>query len=260
MRSMTAYAYMRRREEKDQVEVVAKAINFKYLDIVVYRLPPEKILLEKKIREMIKGKIFRGRVEIHIFTKVTGGQKASINKSLLYDYFGQLKKVFASLNMANDLTARDLLTLPGLISLEGKVCVKDSLIIRAVNDTIERIVKFREKEGQAIKMAILKHLRDLKNTMRKVEKLKPKAKDKDVSKEDIDEEAALIFFYIKKMVALINDRKKNPKGKMIDFLGQELLKEFNTCASKTKKIKLASLLVEAKNYSERIREQAQNIE
>jgi uncharacterized protein (TIGR00255 family) len=50
------------------------------------------------------------------------------------------------------------------------------------------------------------------------------------------------------------------KGKSLDFLTQEILRELNSASSKTKNHTLSCLIVEAKNYLERIREQAQNIE
>ena len=50
------------------------------------------------------------------------------------------------------------------------------------------------------------------------------------------------------------------KGKSIDFLTQEILRELNAATSKTKIRKICWGLVETKSFLERIREQAQNIE
>ena len=79
------------------------------------------------------------------------------------------------------------------------------------------------------------------------------------NKEDIDEEISLLTFYAKKLEKEISS-KQDSKGKAIDFLTQEILRELNAASSKTKKPVLASLIVESKSYLERIREQAQNIE
>ena len=51
-----------------------------------------------------------------------------------------------------------------------------------------------------------------------------------------------------------------PKGKAVDFLTQEILRELNTAASKTRTKTISWRLLEAKAYLERIKEQAQNIE
>jgi len=46
----------------------------------------------------------------------------------------------------------------------------------------------------------------------------------------------------------------------MDFIIQEILRELNASLSKVKKKRLVSFIIEAKNYAERIRQQAQNIE
>jgi uncharacterized protein (TIGR00255 family) len=51
-----------------------------------------------------------------------------------------------------------------------------------------------------------------------------------------------------------------PKGKKLDFLLQELLREFNTISSKSNSAEVRNLVVEAKTELEKLREQIQNIE
>jgi uncharacterized protein (TIGR00255 family) len=51
-----------------------------------------------------------------------------------------------------------------------------------------------------------------------------------------------------------------PVGRSLDFLSQELFREFNTMGSKANHAPLAQLIVRAKTELEKIREQVQNIE
>ena len=51
-----------------------------------------------------------------------------------------------------------------------------------------------------------------------------------------------------------------PAGRPLDFLGQEIFREFNTIGSKANDSTLAHLVVAAKTELEKIREQVQNIE
>lgn len=51
-----------------------------------------------------------------------------------------------------------------------------------------------------------------------------------------------------------------PVGRPLDFLSQELFREFNTMGSKANHATLAQLVVKAKTELEKIREQVQNIE
>jgi uncharacterized protein (TIGR00255 family) len=46
----------------------------------------------------------------------------------------------------------------------------------------------------------------------------------------------------------------------MDFLCQEIHREFNTTGSKSNNIEITRLVIEGKNALERIREQVQNIE
>ena len=51
-----------------------------------------------------------------------------------------------------------------------------------------------------------------------------------------------------------------PAGRSLDFLCQELHREWNTIASKAGDAAIAQLVVQAKAELEKIREQAQNVE
>ena len=61
MRTMTAYAYIRRVKKEHSLEIIVKSFNSKYLDIAIYHLPPEKVILEKKIRELIEKSFSQGK-------------------------------------------------------------------------------------------------------------------------------------------------------------------------------------------------------
>jgi len=260
MRAMTAYAYVREAQNGEIAEVVFKSLNSKYLDINIYRLPPERVILEKKLRELIENKISRGRIEISIFIKSPRKEKVVINKELFYSYYAHIKNFSHTLHLKPEIHIRDLLLLPGLITVESITHINESLIFAAVTKTLAKAVQFREKEGRAVKKKMLGDLRKLVFLLKRIQKHKPKAKEGELRKEDIEEEVSLMQFYTKKMEKVIKRKNNAPRGKTIDFLAQEILRELNTSASKTKYIKLSSLIIEAKNYAERIREQAQNIE
>ncbi|MCD6583236.1 MAG: DUF1732 domain-containing protein [Candidatus Omnitrophica bacterium] len=259
MRAMTGYAQVRKKKKEEEVDVIIKSLNAKYLDIEFFHLPPQKIGLEAKLRKLIEKKIFRGRVKVYFFFKFFHGEKAVFNLPLFYDYYRQLNRIAALLKIDNKLSIKDFLSLPELVKVEPFSKGEDNLIIEGVREGLTRLIEFREKEGKSIKREILTHLKHLKEIIGKVKKVKPKVKE-ELGKEDIEEEIALIVFYLRRMRELVNKKNNFPKGKKIDFLAQEILRELNTCMSKTKKVKVASLIVKGKTYAERIREQAQNIE
>jgi uncharacterized protein YicC (UPF0701 family) len=125
---------------------------------------------------------------------------------------------------------------------------------------LKKLVSFKKEKGRAIEKEISKNLSLLDSNITKIKKNKKKPLKETDGKEDIDEELSLIGFYSQKLKKIISKKKQIRKGKVIDFLTQEILRELNAASSKTKQQILATLIVEAKNYLGRIREQAQNIE
>ena len=150
--------------------------------------------------------------------------------------------------------------MPQAISLSHSGKRDKGLIPLAIKEVLNKFVKFKEKEGKAIKKEIIENLSKLKNNVEKIKKEKPKVNKIENGREDIDEEISLTLFYISKLESKINSKQWTPQGRALDFLTQEILRELNAASSKTKKKNLALLIIEGKNYLERIKEQAQNIE
>ena len=104
------------------------------------------------------------------------------------------------------------------------------------------------------------NLASLRQNIESIKKAVPAPVKEVNGKEDINEEISLASFYLNKLDKTINAKTEKPKGKSLDFLTQEILRELNSASSKTKNRNIAPLIVESKNYLERIREQAQNVE
>jgi uncharacterized protein (TIGR00255 family) len=75
---------------------------------------------------------------------------------------------------------------------------------------------------------------------------------------DISEEIARFKSHLVQFRALFND--KEPVGRKMDFLVQELNREVNTMGSKSNDADLTMLVVALKSEFEKIREQVQNVE
>ncbi|MBN2484299.1 MAG: DUF1732 domain-containing protein [Candidatus Omnitrophica bacterium] len=264
MNAMEAYGYARVRNDDETIESVAKSLNSKWLDVIIYHLPSEKMFLEKEIKEMVRKKINRGRVELYFSIKSPPYLKAHIDEILLKDYLGQIKQVqkkYPALGRKkNGFTMSEAFTLPGVVSFKSELRISDRILLQAANESISNLVKFRMKKGETIRRKLLQYVKRLETIVAKMEKYKPSPRTPELGKEEIAEELSLISFYLQKLAKEMREKSIEPKGKTIDFLTQGILRELNTAASKTKKVRITSFIVEAKNYSERIREQAQNIE
>jgi uncharacterized protein YicC (UPF0701 family) len=66
---MTAYANIYKRKKAQTIQVTLRSANFKYLDISIHDFPAQNILLEEQIKEEIKKKITRGKIEVYVYLK-----------------------------------------------------------------------------------------------------------------------------------------------------------------------------------------------
>jgi uncharacterized protein YicC (UPF0701 family) len=246
---MTAYAQVYKSTDSFYLEVILRSLNFKYLQITVHNLPYEKLLLEEKIKNEIKKHIFRGKIEVFLFLRSLKGNLAKIYQK----YFSSLEEVTRKYNIGVTLNLSDLLHISSSLLYKE---IKDDLVLSAVREGVSKLLRFKEREGRLIKEETKKNLRRLKENVEKINKYKPKEAEE---KEDIDEEISLTLFYVKELEKKINS-KTITKGKTIDFLTQEILRELNSASSKTKDKKISRLIVKAKDFLEKIREQAQNVE
>lgn len=260
MRSMTAYASAQKSRAFQTIQVILRSLNFKYLDVCVHNLPPEDILLEEKIKREIKKKVHRGKVEVFIFLAKPQIKKVYVDEEIVARYITQIKTLGKKHNLKVSINMSDILNLPQVVSWEQRSKSDEALILSVVREALDQLLRFKEKEGRIIKKEMKDNLLKLRSNVEKIKKQKPKVNEIENGKEDIDEEISLISFYIGKLENKINTKKLTPQGKPADFLTQEILRELNAASSKTKRKNPALLIVEGKNYLERIREQAQNIE
>jgi uncharacterized protein (TIGR00255 family) len=79
-----------------------------------------------------------------------------------------------------------------------------------------------------------------------------------VEKGDIAEEVTRLAHHVEQTEKAIAG--KEPAGKKLDFLSQEMIREINTMGSKSRASNIRMLVVELKTEVERIREQVQNVE
>lgn len=260
MRSMTAYSVAQESNKAGKTKIVLRSLNYKHLDISVYNLPQQALVLEEKIQEEIKKNITRGKIEVYFYQESRNQNKFSVNKKEFANYLNQLKALAKDFDLEEKISPLEILNLPGVISAYSKSGVSKTQLVSVLKKSLKKLVEFKKEKGQAISKEITKHLNLLDGNISKIKKSKKRPSKEVDGKEDIEEELSLVEFYSKKAKTIINSKKQIRKGKAINFLSQEILRELNAASSKTRQKKMASLIVEAKNYLGRIREQAQNIE
>ncbi len=260
MRAMTGYSSVSQTNNFWDVQIILRAVNFKYLDVTVHNLHPEEVILEEKIKREIKNRVSRGKIEVFVYITAAKSKKLKINEKVVAEYIAQARSLAKKYKLNSEIYVKDILNLPQTFSFEQGIKSIQPFVFSLLKEALSKFIEFREKEGLIIKKEIVSNLDKLKSNVEKIRKQKPKAKSMEKGKEDIDEELSLMAFYISKLDNKINSTKRETKGKPMDFLIQEILRELNAASSKTKIKTAALLIIEGKNYLERIREQVQNIE
>jgi uncharacterized protein (TIGR00255 family) len=77
-------------------------------------------------------------------------------------------------------------------------------------------------------------------------------------KGDVNEEIVRLKTHVGALARVIRERE--PVGKKIDFMLQEVNRELNTISSKVPHLPVVQLVLQGKERVEKIREQAQNVE
>lgn len=287
MQSMTAFARVQKELQNSNLCWEIKALNNRYLDLS-FRLPEDFRFLETALRASLRGKINRGKLECQLKLKQHADANPSIkiNEPFVNNLIATAEWLEKNKNIPNNLSLSSILALPG--AFETEETKLDSLakdIESLFIHTIDELVIIRKREGAALAEEIRARLVKLKVEVEKATKevechkndmpTKLLAKieefqievDKSrleqeiaflLAKGDVSEELDRLNIHINEVEkALVS---KEPAGRRLDFLMQELNREANTLSSKSDSSDLTKAALEMKVLIEQMREQIQNIE
>ena len=292
MRSMTGYSKLNYEDENYVISMEIKSVNNKNLTTKV-KLPYNLNLLENYIRAEIASFISRGSIDFRIEFE----DKNENLKSLKYDE-DLAKSCMQILNkMEEDFNDKFSNKLDFLVRNFGVISQKDldtdeekykEIISLKLRELLQDFVKTKVEEGNRLRNFFKEQLNILKLKVEEVKKLKPQVvenyrerllanvnsvkadidfKEEDILKEillfsdrvDITEEVSRLESHFKQLEYEFNV-DKDSQGKKIEFIFQEIFREFNTMGVKSNMYEISKLVVEGKNELEKMREQIMNIE
>lgn len=291
MKSMTGYGSYESQSDNYHLKIDMKSVNNRYCDIFI-KLPALLFSYEDKIKRFIKKDVKRGKVEVFIkLNKLSKDDNSfDVDLPLAKNYYNASRDISNYLGLNNDLSIKDIITMPGvLVESEDNEVSKEleDLLFTTLTKTLESFITSRLSEGQAIKEDFKTKLSSIKDIVAKVEELSPislkeneeKLKNKLnnyldeseidrqriatecfllVDKLSIDEEITRLKIHLDRFNHIMN--LEESIGRKLDFLLQEINREINTIGSKSNNIDILNIVVLVKSEVERIREQVQNIE
>ena len=275
-----------------QVTVEVSSVNRKQAD-VRFSLPAELPNVELQLKKSVLAHVSRGSVHVAVEIGAAAGspELATINPLVAKTLQEEADTLAESLGVENDLTLSTLLSLPGVcdareaqLSLpeEAAECV-ETVLAEALNVFIES----REAEGATLAEDIRQRLGLLRNHQEKLVELRGRVTishkerllqrlnesglpidmdDERVVREialfadrsDISEELTRLVIHFDRFDEIMSGTEAI--GRPLDFLCQEINREFNTIGSKANDAAITGLVVDSKTELEKIREQVQNLE
>ena len=281
--SMTAFA----RAESGGIVWELRSVNQRYLD-VNFKIPESLRFLEPALRDILRGKIQRGKVEclLRVDRKIDDPTDLKVNQGAVLKLLKATQDIAAIFPDARQPTTLDLLNWPGVLEQEEQD--RDALgleITTAFSEGVTALAAMREREGAGLEQIIRTKLLELADIVTAVrgevaviqDRQQHKIRDRiNELKVDVDAgrlEQELVYQAQKSDVAEELDRlnthvtevqstldSKKPAGRRLDFLMQELNREANTLSSKAIAANTTIAAVELKVIIEQMREQVQNIE
>ena len=288
MKSMTGFAYREHRDERHKITITLKSYNNRFLDILIY-LPSFLNPLEQKIREFLSQRISRGRVELYLKASELN-QVAEIGIDPVYvdTYVQALRR------LADAAGIRERIRLSHLMRIEGMLQAEQSLDLDAYWSDLQTLLAsvfqefdaLRQAEGEATGKDILELLEKIEADIAKIEAVAPqlaekikadlRSRFKDLLSNGIDEnriltETAALLMKSDIHEELVRSRshlqsfrrilgESGTMGKKLDFICQELNREFNTIGAKNLLVEVDGAIVALKDHVEKIREQLRNVE
>ena len=292
IKSMTAFATAENTDDDLTVKIEIRSYNSRHLDIFL-RIPPACQPLEDKIKAVISDRVARGRLEIRVQVDDRSEEAHSLAVDIprakaLVAAFQELKSHF---NLTNDITLETLLGAGGLIKTAENLEKEDivwPVVKNGIESALDDLEAMRRKEGDFIAKDFEQRLKFLKTCLKKIRKtsddllpqyqtrlkeriaaltqgsveLDPARIAQEAAfladRSDISEEIVRAESHLDQFSQIMNAAE--PGGRKLNFLLQELNREFNTMGSKIGNAEAAYLIIDVKSELEKIREQIQNVE
>src|SRR5437867_11101155 len=293
MKSMTGYGRGECAQDGFKVTVELSSVNRKQTEISAY-LPPELEALESRIRDEINRRIARGRLTVKVALHAADGTtpgRVRLNASLAKAYTRELNRLAKELKLAGSVTLETLVRAPGVFQTEAELTDSDAFwpaVEKALRKALAALVNMREREGTHLAKDLQKRIHVLRKSVESVQKQAPEVakryeeqlrerirnaglampgvEDERLLKEivyfadrsDISEELTRMESHFRQFDDCV--KSKEPVGRTLDFLAQEMNREVNTIGSKANDSLISREVVTLKAELERFREQVQNVE
>ena len=291
MRSMTGYGRGETDHAGTKFIVELNSVNRKQSDVVI-NLPRDLMQLEPRIRQTINENISRGRTSatVSLHSGANGARNLALNTELARSYHEAMRTLQKELNTPGEISITTILQAPGVMRFpEESLKAEDTWppVERALRAALADLIKMREREGKHLAKDLIHRLKAIRKRLKELRALHPEvvkryrsalleriekaglplpSDDERVLKEitffadraDVSEELTRLESHLAQFAHHL--RSKEPVGRTLEFITQEIFRELNTLGAKANDAAISQHVIVCKAELEKIREQVQNLE
>jgi uncharacterized protein (TIGR00255 family) len=289
---MTGFGRGEAKTDAKIISVEMRSVNNRYLDVQV-KLPRSLAAFEPRVRKAVQERFSRGRIDV--FVNRAGGDSSPfrlvLDHRVAEQYVSLLREAKVRYGLSGEIDIALFGGLPELVTREDIPEDADmlwGLLERALSDAMTSLHAMRQDEGSALGRDIAGRLDSIESLTDAIRERAPASVETArkrmtesldrilkeppdptrvaqeiailAERTDVTEELIRLKSHLAQFRRLLGSAGQEPVGRKLDFLLQELGREFNTVASKALDAEISLQVVTGKAELEKVREQVQNIE
>jgi uncharacterized protein (TIGR00255 family) len=270
------------------IVVDIRSVNHKYFEIVP-RLPNGLAGHESEIREMVRRKIRRGYVQLHVtLDENADAPTLSLDRRITQDYLRIARELKQKYKVKGELDINTVIAHPGVIAAAHDESNRARVwrhSRQVLNKALDHLTRMRQAEGANMVKDLRKRVNQIQAAVRTIEERVParlrerkknlltQLKDLGIDadpkrlleevafiadKVDIHEECVRLKSHCSMFLKAL--RVATTSGKKLDFIAQEMLRETDTLAAKARDMIVSRRAIEIKGEIEKLKEQVRNVE
>ncbi|MDD6047191.1 MAG: YicC family protein [bacterium] len=289
--SMTGFGRATVASDGREITIELKSVNHRYLDLA-FRMPRHIGFIEDVLRQLLSEQLSRGHVDIYVNYRNTrmDARTVVIDEALMGAYLTAARKAAAQYELKDDISLSTAMRFPDVtdvIEAEEDRDAVAALAREAALRAVTALKRMRAGEGERLCNDLLNRVTTVESIAAKidtraplvVEEYRTKLSERIESmlggvevdrtrlatevalfadKASINEELVRLASHVTEMRKVLGSDEA--AGRRLDFVVQEMNREFNTIGSKANDAEITNLVIAGKGEIEKIREQVQNIE
>ena len=284
--SMTGFGEASKIVNEITVSVDIRSLNSRFLD-PRFRLPKQIESLEEKINKKVREYCKRGRITVSISLEQSNNKlknKLELDEIRFEKYKNLIESINSQYNYNLQLT--DLVDVRDLLVSQQTADLSDIEVLSVLDEALYKLNDMRSIEGKSLAIDMNIRIKNMKKILKKIRRITEKNSSKlknqyqkkiksmmegtsiDDSKiameavvlaekADVTEECVRCESHLDQITDLVSNH--DVVGKRLNFLLQEVLREINTIGSKSPDLNTINNVVDLKEETEKVKEQAQNI-